>query len=101
MKSMSQLQTVSDIKGMHSVGARSIPKSMRSNYLELYVLDREMSRVEKEKYALDKRRENAKTRLASVAKRMEKIKKEIETKEVKTHRGADTGIPLKKMPIGY
>jgi hypothetical protein len=99
---MSQLQTVSDIKGMHSIGARSIPKAMRSTYLELYVLDRERARLEKEKFGLDKRRTNAQTRLDSIAQRMEKIKKEIEEEvELKPHRSASPGKSLKTLSVKY
>lgn len=102
MKSMSQLQTVSDIKGMHSIGARSIPKAMRSSYLELYVLDRERSRLEKERFSLDKRRTSAQTRLDSIAQRMEKLKKEIEEgTDVTVRRSLTSRKPLKTMSIKY
>jgi predicted nucleic acid-binding Zn-ribbon protein len=102
MKSMSQLQTVSDIKGMHSIGARSIPKAMRSSYLELYVLDREKARLEKEKFSLDKRGRSAQTRLDSISQRMEKIKKEIEEEtDVTAQRRVTSRRPLKTMSIKY
>ena len=102
MKSMSQLQTVSDIKGMHSIGARSIPKAMRSSYLELYVLDREKARLEKEKFSLGKRGKSAQTRLDSITQRMEKLKKEIEEEtEVTAQRRVTSRKPLKKMSIKY
>jgi len=102
MKSMSQLQTVSDIKGMHSIGARSIPKAMRSSFLELYVLDREKARLEKEKVGLDKRRNSAQMRLDSIAQRMEELKKEIEEKtNVTTQRSATLRKHLKTMSIKY
>ena len=102
MKSVSQLQTVSDIRGMNSIGARSIPKSMRSSYLELYVLDRERDRLEKEKFSLDKKRNRAQTRLESIAQRIEKIKKETdeETQVIAPQRGTSRK-PLKKMSIKY
>ena len=102
MKSVSQLQTVSDIKGMHSIGARSIPKAMRSSYLELYVLDRERDRLEKEKFSLDKRRNCAQTRMDSILQRIGTIKKETEeeTQIIAQHRGTSRK-PLKKMSIRY
>ena len=100
MKSMSQLQTVSDIKGMHSIGARSIPKAMRSSYLELYVLDRERSRLEKENFAVDKRRNNAQMRLDSIAARMEKLQEEIK-EESKSHSYSPSKKFLKTMSINY
>jgi hypothetical protein len=99
---MSQLQTVSDIKGMHSIGARSIPKAMRSSYLELYVLDRERGRLEKEKCSLDKRRNSAQTRFDSITERMEKLKKKIEAeRDVTAQRRVTSRKPLKKMSIKY
>jgi len=102
MKSMSQLQTVSDIKGMHSIGARSIPKAMRSSYLELYVLDRERDRLKKEKFSLDKRRNSAQVRLNSIAQRVEKLKKEVEEVTYATaERSVASRKPLKKMSIKY
>ncbi len=102
MKSMSQLQTVSDIRGMHSIGARSIPKHMRSSYLELYVLDREKARLDREIFSLDKRRKSAHTRLDSILQRMKFSKKEVEagTDAITQHRVTPRG-PLKTMSIKY
>jgi|GEM_PF-1058945 len=113
MKSISQLQTVSDIKGMHSIGARSIPKAMRSSYLELYVLDRERARLEKEQFSTDKRLGNAQRRLDNLAVRVQKLLREIngenetadsagaEATAGKLHRGISSGKPIKKMSIRY
>ena len=102
MKSMSQLQTVSDIRGMHSIGARSIPKAMRSSYLELYVLDRERDRLRKEKFSLYKRRNSAQVRLDSIAQRVEKLKKEVEeVTDATAERSVTSRKPLKKMSIKY
>ncbi len=85
---------------MHSIGARSIPKAMRSSYLELYVLDRERARLEKEKFSLDKRGNSAQTQLDSIAQRMEKLKKEIET-GARTYGHSLPRKPLKTMSIKY
>ena len=89
MKSMSQLQTVSDIRGMHSIGARSIPKHMRSSCLELYVLDREKTRLDSEIFSLDKRRKSAHTRLDSILQRIKFSKKEVEA-------GTDACLPARQ-----
>ena len=102
MKSMSQLQTVSDIRGMHSIGARSIPKHMRSSYLELYVLDREKARLDREIFSLDKRRKSAHTRLDSILQRMKFSKKEVEARtDVITQHRATPRKPLKTIKIKY
>ena len=102
MKSMSQLQTVSDIRGMHSIGGRSIPKHMRSSYLELYVLDREKARLDREIFSLDKRRKSACARLDSITQRMKFSKKEVEeVTDATAERSVTSRKPLKKMSIKY
>jgi len=87
---------------MHSIGARSIPKQMRSSYLELYVLDREKARLDREIFGLDKRRKSAYTRLDSILQRMKHSKKEIEagTDALPQHRVVPRE-PLKTMSIKY
>ena len=101
MKGRLQVPSVRDIKSIHSVGARSIPKVQRSGYLELYMLRREKDRLEKEIFALDKRRNAAKRQLDNISKRIEKLQKEThEEKKIKTYRGISTR-PLKTMAINY
>ena len=101
MKGILQVPGVRDIKSIHSVGARSIPKVQRSGYLELYMLRREKDRLEKEIFALDKRRNTAKRQLDSVSKRIVKLQKEThEEQKIKTYRGIPTR-PLKTMAINY
>jgi len=101
MRRIQQVLGVRDIKSIHSVGARSIPKVQRSSYLELYMLKREKDRLEKEIFALDKRRNSANRQLNSVNKRIEKLQKEVhEEQKIKTYRNAPTK-PLKTMAIKY
>ncbi len=96
-----QLPGLRDVKSIHSVGVRSIPKVQRSPYLELYTLSRENLRLEKEIYALDKRKNAARSRLDNILKRMERLQKEVHQEEkIKTHRGLPTR-PLKTMAIKY
>ncbi|MBU1121157.1 MAG: hypothetical protein KKF54_00455 [Candidatus Omnitrophica bacterium] len=73
MRNVSCIQSVSDIKGLHSSGLRSISKSMRSSSLELYVLEREVDRLQKEKAALDKRRNRVQGRLDHLTLRMKEL----------------------------
>jgi len=101
MKGILQMPGVRDIKSIHSVGARSIPKVQRSSYLELYMLRREKDRLEKEIFALDKRRSAANRQLDSINKRIEKLQKEVyEEQKIKTYRSVPTK-PLKTMAINY
>lgn len=90
-----------DIKNIHSVGMRSIPKVQRSSYLELYRLKREKDRLEKEIFALDKRKDSADRQLSSINRRVEKLQKEtIEEQKIKTGKRQTAG-PLKTMAISY
>lgn len=92
---------IRDIKSIHSVGVRSIPKVQRSGYLELYMLRREKDKLEKEIFALDKRRSAADKQLDSINKRIEKLQKEVHGEQkIKTYRSIPTR-PLKKMAINY
>lgn len=101
MKKLQKIQSMRDIKSIHSTGARSIPKVQRSTYLELYMYKREKDRLDKELFALDKRRITAKRQLDSLDKRIEKLQKEThEEQKVKTYRNMPTK-PLKTMAIKY
>ena len=101
MRGIQQMPGVRDIKSIHSVGARSIPKVQRSSYLELYMLRREKDRLEKEIFAIDKRRNAANRQLISINRRIEKLQKEAhEEQKIKTYRSIPTR-PLKTMAINY
>ncbi|MBU0479306.1 hypothetical protein KKC91_12180 [bacterium] len=93
--------SVKAIKSLRSVGARSIPKSQRSSSLELYTLGTVKDRLEKEAFALDKRRDTVKRQLDDTKKRIKKLQKEVyQEQEVKTHKCVPTK-PLKTMAINY
>ncbi len=76
MKRIQQVKDIRDIKGMRSASARSMPKVQRSGYLELYTFAREKDRLEKDLFALDKRKNGIQKRLADVNKWMEKLRQE-------------------------
>lgn len=102
MRSSREIHSLQDIKGIHFAGVRSIPKSQRSAYLELYVLDREMDRLGKERFALGKRMNNCQKRLDMISIRKEKLYKQVtEEGEIKVHVGASPRKPLKTMAIRY
>jgi hypothetical protein len=101
MKGIQQVISVRDIKSIHSVGARSIPKAQRSACLELYMHRREKDRLEKEIFVLDKRRNTAQRLLDSINKRIEKLQTEAhQEQKIKTYRNIPTK-PLKTLSIKY
>ena len=101
MRGILQMPGVRDIKSVHSVGARSIPKVQRSSYLDLYMLRREKDRLEKEIFVLDKRKNAANRQLSSINRRIEELQQEVHgEQEIKTCRNVPTK-PLKTIPIKY
>jgi len=91
MKGIQQVISIRDVKSIHSIGARSIPKAQRSTYLELYTHRREKDRLEKEVFALDKRKNTAQRLLDSINKRIEKLQTEThEEQKIKTYRNIPT-----------
>lgn len=101
MRKLQQISSPRDIKSIHSAGMRSIPKVQRSACLELYMIGREKDRLEKEIFALGKRKSSAVRQLESINKRIEKLQKEMrQGQEIKTHRNVPTR-PLKTMPVNY
>lgn len=101
MKGIQEISCLRNIRSVHSVGARSIPKVQRSSYLELYILKREKDRLEKEIGMLEKRKNAADRQLESVTNRIKKLQKETnEEKKIKTYKSVPTR-PLKSMAIHY
>jgi hypothetical protein len=101
MKGIQQVTSVRDVKSIRSVGARSIPKIQRSAYLELSMHRREKDRLEKEIFALDKRKITAQRLLDSINRRIEKLQTEVH-EEQKTATYRNTPVkPLKTLVIKY
>lgn len=102
MKGMMQALNSKDIKSIHSVGVRSIPKIQRSSYLELYMLRREKDRLEKEIFAIDKRKNSASRQLNSINRRIEKLQQEADREQkVKAYPEQLGAKPLKTISIAY
>lgn len=101
MKIMMRVPGMGDVKNLHSIGARSIPKVLRSSHLELYLLKKEMERLEKEIFLLDKKRNSTGIQLDCVNRRINKLQKEIFNEP--KNRSAKTVLPkfIKTMPIKY
>jgi hypothetical protein len=101
MRGMVQVLNSRDIKSIHSVGVRSIPKVQRSSYLELCMLRREKDRLEKEIFAIDKRKDLANRQLNGINGRIEKLQQEADREQkIKAYRNIPTK-PLKTMSIAY
>jgi hypothetical protein len=89
------------LRSIHTVGVKSVPKTQKSQYLELYVLGSEKSRLVKETLSLDARRETVHLQLESINARILKLHREIERQQQ-----AEAGIktpsqPIKTVDISY
>lgn len=101
MQRMGKIGGLEDIKSMHFVGARSIPKAQRSTYLDLYILSREKERLNKELYALSKRKKRLEKRVAYIAERMEKLEKEVLKDKGSNPSSESSNKPFKKVSMNY
>ena len=100
MRGMQEVSNLRNIKSLHSIGARSVPKVQRSIYLEIYILQREKGRLEKEIFGLDKRRSAVAGHLDSVRKRLEKLEKEAgQDKNIKTLKNITTNCGKGSLPV--
>lgn len=81
MRAKQPIPGLRGLKNIDSAGIRSIPKTYRSGYLDLYVLGREKGRLEKEIFTLDAKRTGAVKQLANVVKRIITLQKETGEEE--------------------
>jgi len=101
MKDISGIATVRNLRSMHSVGARSVPKAQRSPYLDLYVLKKEKDRLEKEMTLLEKRKMINGRLLSDVNKLIAGLQTEVQAdQEIKTVKHTKSNT-LRTMPIKY
>ena len=92
-----------DMKTIHSAGIRSIPKSQRSMYLDLFILSQERDRMDKEHMVVSKRHRLLGKQLGSVNRRLDKLQEElVRERELKQGKlGKPLGKVRKKMKIKY
>ena len=101
MKNMNEIATIRNIRSMHSIGARSVPKVQRSPYIDLYALKKEQDRLEKETSMLERRRKITDRLLGDVNRMIVNLQKEVQTEgEAKSVKHAKAN-PLRTMPIRY
>ena len=101
MKKMLNVPGIKDVKNMHSIGARCIPKVLRSSYLELYLRKKEMERLEKEIFILDKKRNSADVQLKGIGKQFIILQNEILNEQKNKPIKATSLKQIKLMPLKY
>ena len=92
-----------DMKTIHSAGIRSIPKSQRSMYLDLFILSKERDRMDKEHLVVSKRHRLLSKQLSNVNRRLDNLQAEL-VRERELQQGKlekPFGKVRKKMKIKY
>lgn len=101
MKALHEIATIRNMRSMHSIGARSVPKAQRSPYLDLYTLKKEKDRLEKETFILEKKRKITGRLLSDVNKSIAGLQEEIRGEdEIKTVKHTKAN-PLRTMSVRY
>ena len=77
MKKQVLIHGARDVKTIHSAGIRSIPKSQRSMYLDLFILSQERDRMDKEHMVVSKRHHMLGKQLSSVNRRLDQLQDEL------------------------
>jgi len=103
MKKQVLIHGARDVKTIHSAGIRSIPKSQRSMYLDLFILSQERDRMDKEHMVVSKRHHLLNRQLGSVNRRLDKLQEElVREREIKHGKlGKPFGNVRKKMKVRY
>ena len=101
MKALHEIATIRNIRSMHSIGARSVPKAQRSPYLDLYTLKKEKDRLEKETAMLEKKERITSRLLSDVNKLIAGLQEEIRGEDgIRTMKNTKAN-PMRTMPIRY
>lgn len=78
MKGMPDVMSINNIHSIHSAGIRSIPRTVSSSYLSLYMLKVEEERLQKEIQAADKRISSSKRKLKGIIRQISVLQKKAE-----------------------
>lgn len=80
VRSVTEISGLRNIKTMFSSKRRSIPRVQSSAYLDLYMLQKEKDRLEKEIFILEKRKNSIQKRLDEINTEIDKLVKAESTK---------------------
>jgi len=101
MKVLKQRRGATTLSSIHTAGISSVPKTQRSEYLELYALGREKCRLTKEMQVLDTRRETIRRQLASIGGRILKLQQEMVHQQQAEMGVATPSQPVRMVDINY
>lgn len=104
-KSATEISGLRSIRSMHTTVQRGIPKTKSSAYLNLYMLRKEIERLEKEKEIAGKRIQGVDKRLADIQKEVSELEKLTGTGQEKVRRVSEEPVTedkkWKRMSLNY
>ena len=101
MKRIKAITNLGNVRTMNTIGARSIPKVQRSDYLDLYVLKKEKDRLESEMYVLEKRKKVVGQLLHDINRRIDALQNEVQSQPEKKAGKQPKGDVLRTKPVRY
>ncbi len=70
MRGLQEITTPRNIRTIHSAGVRTVPKTVSSSYLLLYMLKIEESRLEKELFITEKKMNSLRSKFDDISKQI-------------------------------
>ena len=93
MRGMTDVSGLREIRSLRSTGKRSIPRVQSSAYLDLYMLEKEKERLEKEAVLLEKRSRAILKRLGDIQRQAEVLEKSASLAEGRKGKDERQGEP--------
>lgn len=105
MRGVTDISGLRDIRSMHST-RRSIPRFKNSAFLDLYMLQKEKERLEKEAALLAKRDQGIRKRLSDIQRQMKGLERSAQSERPSNgdEKAAERSTPAKKwktFPLKY
>ena len=105
MRGVTDISGLRDIRSMHST-RRSIPRFKNSAFLDLYMLQKEKERLEKEVALLAKRNQGIRKRLSDIQRQMEGLERSAQSERPDNggEKVTERSVPARKwktFPLKY
>ncbi len=101
MNELNHIKSFGELKNASHKRVKCIPDTHKSEYLELYILNREKTRLKQEIFSLEKRRSNAKGQLENIVKNMNQIRYKTKEQDGELTNKNFSSKPIKLMSISY
>lgn len=77
MRGMQEITTPRSIRTIHSAGVRTVPKTVSSYYLMLYMLKTEENRLKKELFIMEKRMNSIRSKFNDISNQIATLQEKV------------------------